>query len=162
MEKDETGASRAIGWCEWVALPSLGIAAIQAKLDTGASTSALHASDIEPFSLDGRDMLRFVVFPRRRSDAKSLRVQAPLLGQRRVRSSSGHEELRWVVEATLGLAGDVWPIEWSVTARETMAFRLLLGRSALAQRFLVDPSVSYLRGRRKRNRSEDPPQQELP
>ena len=161
MSTETRGSSQPIGWREWVGLPSLGITAIQAKIDTGAYISALHACEIEPIEVRGRCLLRFRVFPRRRDESNSLRVQAPLIGQRLVRSSSGHEELRWVVKASFSFAGAEWPIELGITARETMAFRLLLGRAALAERFVVDPGATFLGGRRRRKRAKRSPGKEL-
>ena len=146
-----------IGWREWVSLPSLGIAAIQAKIDTGAQTSALHASDIEIVEGEGARRLRFRVFPRRRDTKNSQLVEAPLLDQRIVRSSNGQEELRFVVQASLSVLGEEWPIELGVTAREAMSFRLLIGRNALADRFVVDPAARFLGGRRKSLRGKERP-----
>jgi len=137
---------QSIGWREWVALPELGVAAIKAKIDTGARSCALHASRFEEFEVDGRPMLRFDVHPFQRDSGSTVRAEAPIVERRSFRSSSGHEQRRWVVTTSLSLNGEHWPIELSLTTRDEMGFRLLIGRQALRRRFLVDSGRSYLCG----------------
>src|SRR5687767_10699019 len=126
-----------IGWREWLALPAWGIRAIKAKVDTGARSSALHAFDVRSFERDGRAMVRFKVHPRQRSAGTTIEAEAELLGTRRVRNSGGQETLRPVVEAEIDLAGQRWRIELTLSSRDAMGFRMLLGRQALRGRFAV-------------------------
>lgn len=148
MRPDDHSILTAIGWREWLALPELGITAVKAKIDTGARSSALHAFDIELFERDNLSMVRFRVHPWQRDIATIVAAEAPLVGQRLVRNSGGIETLRPVIITPLELAGQRWPIELTLTARDTMGFRMLLGREAIRRRFLVDPGRSYLAGKR--------------
>jgi hypothetical protein len=133
-----------IGWREWVNLPDLGVDTIKAKIDTGARSSALHAFDLQHFERDGVAMVRFQAHPMQRDDRHVIAVEAALLDQRVVRSSVGHEQLRPVIETSVQVGDQVWPIELTLTRRDAMGFRLLLGRQALRHRFWVDPGQSYL------------------
>ncbi|HVA51349.1 MAG TPA: RimK/LysX family protein [Pirellulales bacterium] len=137
-----------IGWREWLALPDLGIRAVKAKVDTGARSSALHAFDIELFERDGRPMVRFRVHPWQGDQTETVAAEAPLAGERLVRNSGGIETVRPAIVTDLELAGRRWPIELTLTARDAMGFRMLLGREAVRQRFLVHPGRSYLTGKR--------------
>lgn len=134
-----------VGWREWVALPHFGIAAIKAKADTGARTSVMHAESIERHSANGTPMLAFRVFPFRGDRATRVSVEAPLVGERLVRSSDGDAQIRPIVKTTLALAGVSREIEISLACRDLMGFRMLLGRVALAG-MLVDPTQSYVWG----------------
>lgn len=135
-----------IGWREWLALPGLGVRAIKAKVDTGARSSALHAFDIEVFQHGAQSIVRFAVHPWQRTDDGVVVVESPLVGRRLVRNSGGIETLRPVIIADVELAGTRWPIEITLTARDAMGFRMLLGRQAIRRRFVVDPGRSYLAG----------------
>jgi len=134
-----------VGWREWVGLPALGIAAIRAKTDTGARTSALHAENVERFSVAGTPMLAFRVFPFRGDRVTVIRAEAPLVDERLVRSSAGDAQMRPIVRAVLAIAGMEREIEISLARRDLMGFRMLLGRAAL-DGMLVDPTRSYLWG----------------
>lgn len=136
-----------IGWREWVALPDLGVDRIKAKIDTGARSSALHATDLEYFDRGGRNWVRFVVRPNQRSAAGRRLAEAPLVDRRPVMSSSGTKELRPFVETTILIGGRALPIVLNLTDRRDMGFRMLLGRADIRRRFLVDPGRSYLRSR---------------
>jgi hypothetical protein len=132
-----------VGWREWVALPGLGIARIKAKVDTGARSSALHAVDQETVERDGRTFVRFSVLPVQRSSRGQVRTEAPLVDRRPVRSSSGRSEVRPVVEVEVEMGGQRFSVEVTLTRRDQMGFRMLLGRTALRRRFLVDPGRSF-------------------
>jgi hypothetical protein len=133
-----------IGWREQLALPDLGIAEIKAKIDTGARSSALHAFDVETFDRNGKVMVRFKVHPYQRDTCRTVIAEAELLDRRQVRNSGGQAEVRPVIKTTVELNGDRWPIELSLTNRDVMGFRMLLGRQAVRKRFLVDASRSFL------------------
>ena len=137
----------AVGWREWVALPDWGIGHIKAKIDTGARTSALHAFDIETFERDGERWARFAVHPWQESSGDEVIVESRLADHREVRSSSGQAGARPVMQTTLAMAGLEVPIEVTLTRRDEMGFRMLIGRQALRRSFLVDPARSYLGGR---------------
>jgi hypothetical protein len=140
-----------IGWREWLALPELGIPAIKAKIDTGARTSALHAYFVEPFIRDDVAWVRFGVHPLPRRQSLELICAAPVLDRRLVSDSGGHKEWRYVIETQLVLAEHQQRIELTLTNRDTMLFRMLLGRTAL-QGLRVDPQTSYLAGRELRRK----------
>jgi hypothetical protein len=131
-----------LGWREWIAVPSLGIAAIKAKLDTGARSSALHVEALETFRRDGVLQVRFVVRPRRRG-TRIIACSAPVLDRRPVTDSGGHRSERWFIHADIALAGRQFSTEMNLTDRRAMLFPLLLGRSALDGRFRIDPALSY-------------------
>ncbi|MFT2816751.1 ATP-dependent zinc protease [Leifsonia sp. A12D58] len=136
------------GWREWIGLPSIGVPWIKAKLDTGARSSALHAFDIEEFTgEDGSDRVRFRVKPWQRSEADAVLVECPVHDRRSVRSSSGHSAERIVVLLKVELFGRTITTETTLTNRDQMGFRMLIGREALRQGFLVDSGKSFLGGR---------------
>lgn len=133
-----------VGWREWVALPDLGIPGIKVKVDTGARSSALHAYDCRPYQRAGRRWLLFKVHPVQRDSKHEVLCRAEVIGERFVRSSSGQRQLRWIVRTTLQMGqDDSYPIELSLTSRDAMGFRMLLGREAIRGRFLVDAGRSY-------------------
>lgn len=135
----------ALGWREWVALPDLGIPLIKAKIDTGARTSAIHACKIERPS---PKLVRFAVRPMQKS-AEEVWCEAEFLEERWVSDSGGHRELRPVILTPLVLGSHRWKIEVTLTARDNMLFRMLLGRTALEDRYTIDPGASFLMGKRK-------------
>lgn len=129
-------------------LPDLGVDAVKAKLDTGARTSSIHAFHMKRFQRDGEAMVRFEVHPVQRSTSSARTLEAVVVEDRSVRSSSGQEELRPVIVTQVELAGEHWPIELTLTRRDAMGFRMLLGRQALRGRAVVDPGRSFVTGRR--------------
>jgi len=133
-----------IGWREWIALPKLDIATIKAKIDTGARSSALHAYDIEPFEREGKSMVQFKVHPYQRDTHRVVTAEAEIFDERHVRNSGGHAESRFVILTPVKLNGIEWLIELTLTNRDVMGFRMLLGRQAVRERFLIDASRSYL------------------
>lgn len=136
-----------VGWREWITLPELGGVTVKAKIDTGARTSALHAWKITPVSIDGVDCVSFELHPLQHDNQTIVNCVSPLVDHRVVKSSSGHRQHRYVI-STLAQLGDYqWHIELSLTRRDEMGFRMLLGRAALSKRFLVDPGRSFLAGR---------------
>ncbi|OGT56171.1 MAG: ribosomal protein S6 modification protein [Gammaproteobacteria bacterium RIFCSPHIGHO2_12_FULL_43_28] len=138
-----------LGWREWVILPQLGIDKIKAKIDTGARTSALHAFALEPFTEDGRNRIRFDIHPLQHNTDVVVTCVADVIDKRLVTDSGGHEEDRYVIETLITIGGLTWTIEITLTERETMLFRMLIGRSALRKRFLVNPARSFVTTRQK-------------
>ena len=133
-----------LGWEEWVGLGDLGLPAIKAKVDTGAKTSALHAFDIEPFGPTSARKVRFAIHPIPGRDDLIIPCSAPVIDQREVTSSNGEAELRFVIETNLTVGERSWPIEVTLTDRGNMAYRMLLGRQALADFVNVAPSESFV------------------
>jgi hypothetical protein len=137
-----------IGWREWLALPTLQIPAIKAKIDTGARTSALHAFFVEPFERNGMQMVRFGVHPLRKRLDLEIICEAPVKDYRAVSDSGGHREMRYVIETEVVLGDLKKRIEMTLTNRDNMRFRMLLGRTAMAGMSVL-PDKSYLTGRIK-------------
>ncbi len=136
-----------LGWREWVGLPDLGVERIKAKIDTGARSSSLHATDLEYVTRDGHDWVSFAIRPAQRSAKGRIRAEAPLVDRRPVVSSSGTRELRPFVETRIVIGERIFPIELNLTDRRDMGFRMLLGRVDVRRRFLIDPGRSYLSSR---------------
>lgn len=137
------GARTNLGWREWVALPDLGIPAVKAKLDTGARTSALHAFNLRPFTRNGEWWVRFDVHPVQRNDAIVRSCICPVRDYRWVVNSGGSREKRFVIETPIRIGDQEWPIEVTLAGRDQMGFRMLLGRTAIKSRFVVDPARSF-------------------
>lgn len=135
-----------LGWREWVALPDLDIGQIKAKVDTGARTSCLHTFRTEPYTENGERRVKFWVHPVQNEMHQMVECDAKVLDERNVSDSGGHEELRMVIETTLVVGGRSWPIEMTLTNRDSMRFRMLLGRTAMSGRAVVYPEASYLAG----------------
>jgi hypothetical protein len=147
MKKKKIQPTVIIGWKEWIVLPDLGIPAVKAKIDTGARTSALHIFDLEEYVADSRKMVRFGIHPlQRRKDIRRY-CEAPVLEQRRVKDSGGHIEKRYVIQTTAVIGIVSWTINITLTNRDPMLFRMLLGRKAVENKFLINPGRSYLAGR---------------
>lgn len=137
-----------IGWREWASLPDLGIEAIKVKVDTGARSSALHAFRMRVVSEDGEPWAQFEIHPQQRTGAMAVTARCPIIEWRRVRSSNGRVEERPVVRTRIKLGEHQWPIDVTLTNRDEMGFRMLLGRAAVRRRFVIDPGRSYLGGER--------------
>lgn len=152
MAKKKRKAKPAIGWREWVSIPELGIARVKAKVDTGARSSALHAIRIHVAEENGVEVVRFAVHPFQDDSRTTVHCEAPLLEKRWVTSSNGKRQLRPVIRTTISLDGRDWPIDITLTSRDMMGFRMLLGREAVRKRYVVDPSRSYLAERRKQRK----------
>ncbi len=135
-----------IGWREWVSLPGLSSTPIKAKIDTGAKTSALHAFFIEPYEANGVRMVKFLFHPIQRDTDTVVECHTPVVDQRMVRDSGGHQEMRYVVKSGFMFGGLQFDAEITLTDRDSMVFRMLLGRNVLANRFLVQSSASFLLG----------------
>lgn len=135
-----------LGWREWISLPELGVDAIKAKIDTGARTSALHAYQVTPFEEHGRRRVRFVVRPVQRRKMPQIECVADVVDERMVTSSNGQRERRLVIATRVEVGGKTWPIEITLTDRDEMNFRMLLGRQALRRRVLIDPGRSFRAG----------------
>ena len=147
-----------MGWREWLELPDLGIRRVKAKVDTGARSSSLHAEGIELFQVRGQIGVRFIVLPLQRSRLKAVSCQAPLYDERYVKSSNGSRELRPVIRTAVLWGGQTWEVDVTLTSRDLMGFRMLLGREAIRRRYLVDTGRSYLGGRqpvKKKRRKKD-------
>ena len=137
---------KVLGWHEWVSLPELGITWIKAKVDTGARTSALHAFELEPFQREGKDWVRFSVHPLQGENDTIIQCESPVLERRDVTDSGGHLENRPVIETELVLGSLSKRIELTLTDRDTMRFKMLLGRTAMRPNLLVYPSQSFKLG----------------
>lgn len=131
-----------IGRDEWCQLPELEIPAIKAKIDTGAKTSALHAFNIRRIKKNQKKYVRFDMHPLQGDDKTIVSCIAPLIDERHIMSSSGHIEHRYVILTTLMIAEHEWKIEISLSNRDPLRYRLLLGREALNSHVLIDPSLS--------------------
>ncbi|NBL65192.1 30S ribosomal protein S6--L-glutamate ligase [Flavobacterium sp. NST-5] len=135
-----------LGSEEWCSFPQLGIPTIKARVDSGAKTSALHALNISPFTKDGQNWVKFDINPIQNNHRTIIHCEAPLIDKRIVKSSSGFREQRYVIKTNLEFGDNQWPIEMTLTNRDSMGFRMLLGREAMSGRVLVDPEQKYLLG----------------
>jgi len=153
-DSKKTASTKTIGWREWVRLPDLHVGRVKAKVDTGARTSALHAFKITPFTKDGAAYVRFIVHPLQRASTPEVSCVALVIDHRGVTDSGGRVEQRYVIRTTLKLGKARWPIELTLTNRDQMGFRMLIGRQALRGRYLVDPSRSFLMRKKKKTVAE--------
>ena len=133
-----------LGWEEWASFPKLGLPAIIAKIDTGARTSALHAFAIEPFGTDAKPFVRFGIHPVPDRPDIEIFCSAKMVGRREITSSNGESEWRYVIEAEVQIGDQNWPIEVTLTNRENLLYRMLLGRTAIKEDITVDPNRSFL------------------
>ncbi|MBT40926.1 MAG: ATP-dependent zinc protease [Idiomarina sp.] len=134
-----------LGWKEWGSLPDIGIERIHMKVDTGAKTSCLHAFKLEPFERDGKAWLTIYMHPKQDSLQEHC-FEAPVFEKREVTDSGGHTELRYVIRTRLVLGQFDHIVELTLTNRDTMKFRMLLGRQAMRHHFTVDPAAAHLLG----------------
>lgn len=135
-----------VGGEEWCAFPGLGIPAIKARVDSGAKTSSLHAFNIQRFRREGESWVSFEVHPLQNNRRIVIRCERPVVDKRLVKSSSGISETRYVISTTMRLGGDAWEIELTLANRDSMGYRMLLGREAMSGRMLVDPAVGFCHG----------------
>jgi hypothetical protein len=147
-------SKKVIGWREWVKLPGLDISKIKVKVDTGARTSSIHAIDLIYFKKSGKDYVRFKVHPIQKNSKKVVRCVAKVLEFRNVKSSNGHTQKRPVIVTPIELLGEVWEIEITLTNRDEMGFRMLLGRESIKKKFLVDVSSSFFSEKQKEIKKE--------
>ena len=135
-----------VGSEEWCAFPSLGIPMIKARVDSGAKTSSMHAFNIQKFRRDGESWVSFEVHPLQNDRRTVIRCERPVIDKRIVKSSSGVSETRYVISATIKAGSEAWDIELTLANRDSMGYRMLLGREAMSGRMLVDPSLSFCLG----------------
>ena len=145
-----------LGWREWVSLPELGLQRIKAKVDTGARTSALHAFEVRDYEEDGTHRVEFKIHPNQRDSATVAVCNAAVVDQRVVSDSGGHRENRWVIMTPVRIGEFIWPVELTLTSRDDMLLRMLLGRTAMIGRATVNPARSYLLGKRRKKKKAKP------
>lgn len=132
-----------LGWREYIDIPELGVTGIKAKVDTGARTSCIHAFSVTTFGKDQNTWVRFGIHPNQDDTETEIWCEAPVSDQRQVTDSGGHKEMRYVINATLKVGEYEFETELTLTNRDTMRFRMLLGRTAMNNRFFVNPAASY-------------------
>ena len=148
----EKNSRRIAGWREWVGLKGLGVESIKAKLDTGARTSALHAFDVESYSRDGELRVRFFVHPVQKDDTLKVACDELVADIRTVSNPGGRREKRYIIRTDLSMGEEAWPIELSLTDRDEMGFRLLIGRTTMQGRLVIDPDHSFRLAKKKRSK----------
>jgi len=139
-----------LGWREWIGLPELGLNSIKAKVDTGARTSTLHAFELDTYSENGVDRVNFKIHPIQKDSEKVVSCVADIVDERFVTDSGGHKEQRLIISTLLTIGRWSWPIEMTLTSRDNMMFRMLLGRTAIKGLAMVDPNRSYTTGKKPR------------
>lgn len=140
------------GWNETASLPEFGVEAIRVKLDTGAKTSTLHAFNIETFKKSGKTWLKFEIHPLQFNDNHIISCEAPLVDLRNIKSSNGQKEKRYIISSLIKIGDYAWPIEITLTNRDEMNYRMLLGRTAMQNKLIVDPHRTHLLSKRVRTK----------
>lgn len=151
VDKTEAVSLKALGWREWVQLPDLVDVPIKAKVDTGAKTSSLHAFFIEPYAKDGKPWVKFLLHPNQNDNELVVECHAAVSDRRQVSDSGGHKEDRYVIESTILLGKEILIAELTLTDRDSMSFRMLLGRNLLRGAYIVDSASSFLMGGTSKN-----------
>jgi len=136
-----------VGWREWIGFPELGVDRIKAKLDTGARTSVIHAFRIQKVDDEDEPRVEFYLHPVQRRRNPEYRCIAQIVDERTVKSSNGESETRYVIITPMRMGEHIWPVEVTLSDRDQMGFRMLVGRSAIRGRCIVDPGSSFLLGR---------------
>jgi len=145
-DKPKANRLQVLGWREWVQLPDLVDVPIKAKVDTGAKTSSLHAFFIEPYSKNGSPWVKFLLHPNQKDNDLEVECHAAVADRREVSDSGGHKEERYVIESTIVLGREILIAELTLTDRDSMSFRMLIGRNLLRGAYTVDCSASFLMG----------------
>ncbi len=140
-----------VGRSEWCSLPDLGIPGIKAKIDTGARTSAIHAFDIRAETIDDKKHVFFKVHPIQGNTQIVVSCQALIVDERYIMSSNGHKEHRYIITTNIKLGENIYNIDLSLSNRDPLTFRMLLGREALNKRMIVDPGLTCRQGKYKRD-----------
>lgn len=140
-----------VGWHEWCALPELGIPAVKAKIDTGAKTSSLHAFDIKATPTENHERVHFSIHPIQGNNKIVVRCHAAIIDERYIMSSNGHKELRCVISTKLQLGDLAWDIELTLSDRDPLRFRMLLGREALKKNVIINPARTLYQGSVKKS-----------
>lgn len=135
-----------IGNIEMCHLPSFGVSDLQTRIDTGAQTSSLHVDKIEKFKKGGKPWVRFDLHPDFYHLDEVVACESPLHDIRKIKSSNGQSEQRYVIKTIMGMGGQEWPIEITLTDRSEMSYLMLLGRQGMADKVIIDPSQTYLAG----------------
>lgn len=135
-----------VGNQEWCAFPDLGIPAIKARIDSGAKTSSIHAFNISPFKRDGQSWVSFEVHPLQNNRRTVVRCEKPVIDKRSIKSSSGISESRYVISAPIKIGGEIWDIQLTLANRDSMGYRMLLGREAMEGKIVIDPGASFNMG----------------
>lgn len=149
--KNKKTAKKTLGWKEWFGLDCLSLPAIKGKIDTGAKTSSLHAFNIESFYIEDVEYVQFDIHPLQKTKKLVRTCVARIIERRMVSDSGGKKEKRIVIKSDLRIGERNFRIELTLANRDSMTFRMLLGRDAVKQaKMLVDPSKSFLQGKPKR------------
>lgn len=155
MKKSQTHKLPIIGWREWVGLPDLNVSWIKTKVDTGARSCSLHASNIKEFTKDGIQFVEFRLHPHQRKPELFVQTTAKVFDTRKVKSSSGETTNRPVILTRISLMGQIWAVELTLANREGMGFRMLLGREAFRGKFIVDSDNSFYNGKPKKKQIKE-------
>lgn len=145
-KQTEANTLKKLGWREWAQLPDLVDVPIKAKVDTGAKTSSLHAFFIEPYTKDGQPWVKFLLHPNQKDNDLEVECHSAVSDRREVSDSGGHKEERFVIESTIVLGKEVLIAELTLTDRDSMSFRMLIGRNLLRGAYAVDCGSSFLMG----------------